>query len=396
MTQATLPAFVGSAKEQALAGRIWTIMTRWSMTYARGVLIRQTVANVSAALGENGQAVTVQQVDAVVRQNPAVFEREERNGELLIATTRDGISSARPVDRIHTFAQRLYEPQFPLDPDDLNNVVTLIKPIVPIIEPVHISSYWRGQRAPVADSEAPAGDALVLPSAPTFVAPTIPAVPAPAMITLSDGSMLDLRLPIATLMEQSGLLQDEVRTAFDNDATKRIVGFADYYYTGNVEPNFGKNDLRRIREYIVEQGEPLTDGTIMQDIYREQPGSSRFDLACFGLDYRLAREKDFEFVGVPGVYLWSAKGLAALGTKRLKASDIGQLYSFLPEGYDDEHEAIEGLVQHTLTSFEWEYGILPLNSALSNLLPLPVLPDQRTAVIRIEFPQQSTTALCEK
>jgi hypothetical protein len=54
------------------------------------------------------------------------------------------------------------------------------------------------------------------------------------------------------------------------------------------------------------------------------------------------------------------------------------------------------MVLHTLTFFEWEYGILPFDDALATLLPQPLLDDQRTSVVRVEVPQHyNTPYLCE-
>jgi hypothetical protein len=97
-----------------------------------------------------------------------------------------------------------------------------------------------------------------------------------------------------------------------------------------------------------------------------------------------------------GTNLWSAKGLPAIGGKRVKASDLGQLFAYLVEGYDDPDEAATGdIVLHTLTYFEWEYGVLPFNTDLQALLPPPLLDEQRTAVIRVESAQHYSSYLCE-
>jgi hypothetical protein len=102
---------------------------------------------------------------------------------------------------------------------------------------------------------------------------------------------------------------------------------------------------------------------------------------------------------MPGANLWSAKGLPAIGGKRVKASDLGQLFSYLQDGYDDTlDEPAEGLALHTLTFFEWEYGLLPLDAALSTLLPPPVLEDQRSSAIIVRYDAPNGdyfTYLCE-
>lgn len=408
MAQATAPAFTGNVEEQGLAQRVFELMTRsYGSLFARDALIRQSLANLSAYLAER-EGVPVDElrrrIDEVVKANPDIFAREERDGDVMIATSRNGAPVARRPDTLHTFRDRLYEPEHPLPVDDISNIVTTTRQVIPAPEPVLISPFWLGIRrepAPTVETpdepvvqpelEAPAADLAV------EEAPVAEVVAPRTSITLRDGTTVDLALPVEELLAQYGsTLQAELGAALDGDPLRRVVSFGDRYYPADDLPTFGKNDLRRIREFIVEQGEPIPDTTIVNDLYRERPGTPRFESFRFGLDYRLLRERDFEFVGMPGANLWSAKGLPAIGGKRVKASDLSQLYAFLPDGYDDSAgDAGSDMYLHTLTFFEWEYGILPLDAALAALLPGPLLDEQRTAVIRVESGQHYTPYLCE-
>ncbi len=409
MAQAIAPVFQGDTEEQALAERVFEVMTRsYGSLYARDALIRQSISNLAAFLAQ-GEGIPAEQmqgrIDTVVKQNPKVFSREEHNGDVIVATTRGGRAVARPADTIHTFRDRLYEPAHPLSVDDISNIVTTVRQTIPEPEPVLISSYWRG----MASTPAEVTPEPAVELEPAFVAPVIEQpeveesqVTTPQVsttsIVLSDGTTVDLALPLDQLLVEHGAaLQAELRAALDDDPLRRLVSFGDRYYPQDGLPNFGKNDLRRIRDFILEQGGPVLDTTILTDLYRERPNNANFEMVRFALDYRLVREKDFEFVGMPGAHLWSAKGLPALGGKRLKASDIGQLYAFLQDGYDDSAgDAAGDMVLHTLTFFEWEYGVLPFDDALATLLPQPLLDDQRTSVVRVEVPQHyNTPYLCE-
>lgn len=420
MAQAVAPTFQGSSEEQTLAGRVFEVMTKsYGSLYARDALIRQSVSNLATYLaeGDASAAEKIQaRIDKMIKHNPDIFFREERDGEVIVATTRDGHSFPRPLDTKHTFRERLYEPAHPLSVDDMSNIVTTVRQTIPAPEPVLISSYWRGIANTPAEAEAVTVEAEAeFETAPSAVAPaqaeevrvaapqTTPAqVSAPqgptTSIVLSDGMTVDLALPLDQLLAEYGVaLQAELRAALDDDPLRRLVSFGDRYYPQDGLPNFGKNDLRRIRDFILEQSAPVLDTMILTDLYRERPNNANFEMVRFALDYRLAREKDFEFVGMAGANLWSAKGLAAIGGKRLKASDIGQLFAYLPDGYDDTaDDVVEDMALHTLTFFEWEYGILPFDEALAMILPQPLLDDQRTAVIRIEVPQHySNSYLCE-
>lgn len=269
--------------------------------------------------------------------------------------------------------------------------------------------------APIAPEPAPAAVEPVAPEpvvpepAPAVVEPT-PAKPAPArpferstIFTLPDGTPIDLRRGVPALLEEYGeqlaaLLAEKI----EQDPLRRIVSFGRKYFPEAAVASLGKNDLRKIRDYIIERNEPLLDTELIADLYYHNPNKSDYEGFRFSLNYRLHREKDFEFVGVEGAYLWSTKGLPAVGGKRVKAAEMGQLTSFLVEGYDDslEIQSAEsvrqsGSVTRLLSFFEWEYGVLPLDATLAALLPGPVLPEQRSAALRFESPQHYSSHLVE-
>jgi len=419
MAVATELEFTGSAQQQALARRIFEIMAGQGSLHARDALIRQSLDNLAAFFAEQDNSTPEQvlpQIEAVVAANPAIFAREERNDTVFIVTSRRGVSIAREADKRHTFAQRLYEPVRPLPVEDINNIVTTVRPPLTTIEPVQISNYWRALAGQTAADEQLIVPAVEEPVETPEAAPVTPVVEAPVQqqpvvvappptrrptvpstaILLSDGGVVDLKESVATLMAQFGeTLQAEVAAAFAEDPLRRVVAFGNTMYVSDALPNFGKNDLRRIRDYIVEQGEPAADVAILSDVYRERPGTNSFEVFRFGLNYRLSREKDFEFVGTEGHHLWSAKGLPAIGSKRIKASDLGQFYAYEVDGYDDTEPVAEGRVSHYLTVFEWEYGVLPLNHAFASMMPKPLLPEQRTVTLRVEAPQHYSTYTAE-
>ncbi|MDP9310624.1 MAG: hypothetical protein M3R24_07000 [Chloroflexota bacterium] len=431
--------FAGSAEEQTLARRVFEIMTGQGSLAARDALIRQSLDNLAAYLSAQDNTSAEQlapRIEAAISANSDVFKREERDGTVIVSTSRRGASSGRQPDRRHTFAQRLYEPVKPLPVEDINNIVTTIRPPLTTVEPVQISNYWRAlagqaplevdlvvptaetpveapaEEAPVPAAEAPAMatpavvepepavEATPQPTVPQPVPVQRPVAPRPAVslttVLLSDGTAVDLKRPVDDLMAEFGAaLQAEVAAAFSEDPLRRVVSFGAQYYSADALPNFGKNDLRRIRDYIIEQAEPMPDVSILSDVYRERPGTNSFEVFRFGLNYRLSRERDFEFVGMEGLSLWSAKGLPAIGSKRVKASDLGQFYSFQVEGFDETEPSTDGTVSHYLTPFEWEYGVLAMNAAFASIMPQPLLPEQRSAALRIEAPQHYSTYLAE-
>lgn len=155
MAQAIAPVFQGDTEEQVLAERVFEVMTRsYGSLYARDALIRQSISNLATFLAQD-EGIPAEQmqarIDTVVKQNPGVFAREERDGDVIVATTRVGRAVARPADTIHTFRDRLYEPAHPLSVDDISNIVTTVRQTIPEPEPVLISSYWRGMASTPAD-----------------------------------------------------------------------------------------------------------------------------------------------------------------------------------------------------------------------------------------------------
>jgi|YNPBryunderm2012_1023409.scaffolds.fasta_scaffold01387_6 hypothetical protein len=257
--------------------------------------------------------------------------------------------------------------------------------------------------APVVP-EIPAPAPVVEAPAPVVAPAPRPAQPPRSTVfTLSDGTAIDLRRPVDEIMAEYGdLLAQVLAERLERDPLQRIVSFGRKYYPEANLASFGKNDLRKIRDYILERNEPLLDTEIIADLYYHNPRQADYEGFRFSLNYRLHREKDFEFVGVEGAYLWATRGLTITSGKRVKAAEMGQITSYLVEGYDDSSElqSVEavrqsGSVTRLLTFFEWEYGVLPLDAGLAALLPPPLLPDQRTAVLRFESPQHYTTYLVE-
>jgi len=425
--------FAGNAEQRALAEQVFQIMKTQGAFFAADAPIRQTLANLAdffAAQRKTDRSKVAQEIEAALGKNETIFAREQQGDDVSYVISRLGAYRPRNDENTHMFKQRLYEPENPLPVDDISVVVTTTRPALTTVEPVFISDYWQQQAGltpivPSYDTEEP----LVEEVAPVEAAAEIaeeavlveqaeaeqPAVaaaekPVPAtigiqntMITLPNGVQIDLRRPVADLIAQYGpSLLTQFRAALDNDPLRRIVTFGNDAFPEAAVENFGKNDLRRIRDYLIETGEPMSDTQIIADIFYHNPRQNDYETFRFALDYRLSREKDFEFVGVEGARLWSTKGMPAIGTKRVKASEMGQLTGYLEEGFDDslaEQSADSirktGTLNHILTFFEWEYGMLPYSKAFAALLPTSLLSDQRTTVLRIESPQHYSSALAE-
>lgn len=459
--------FEGDDNQKTLVDEIFRLMMTQGSLFAADAAIKQTLTNLTDFLAlqhKRDRAEMAQAIDAALRANSAIFAREEHNGEVVYVTSRVGRYVERIEDTSHMFQQRLHKPDAPLPIDDLSVVVSTSRPALTTVEPVFISDYWQRQAGmspivppPPATEEATAPAVVAAPvvpvvaplvteapplpvsepSVPVFAAPPVtpvittepvvevvtpvvevaapvvvappPVVAAPVsvatkLIALNDGTLVDLTPTVDEIMATHGAkLTNQLVDRLEHDPLRRIVSFGRSYYPEASVVNLGKNDMRRIRDYILERNEPLLDTEIIADLYYHNPRQGDYEGFRFSLNYRLLREKDFEFVGVEGARLWSTRGLPALGTKRVKVSEMGQLTAFLlEEGYDDSTqlqsaEAVQqsGQATRILSFFEWEYGILPLDTQLSALLPDPMLPDQRTAVVRFDSPQHYTNYLIE-
>jgi hypothetical protein len=423
------PTFSGNAEQKALAEQIFQLMKAQGSFFAADAPIKQTLGNLAdfiATQNATDRAKTERDIDAALSKNNAVFAREERDDDVIYVISRLGAYRPRQEDNSHMFKQRLYEPDNPLPVDDISVVVTTTRPALTTVEPVFISDYWQQQAGltpatpsigELEEMAAPALEEAAEPEIEEAAAPVAETAATPVaekaapaisgiqntLITLPNGVQIDLRRPVADLMAQYGpTLVTQFRAALENDPLRRIVTFGNDAFPEAAVENFGKNDLRRIRDYLLETGEPMLDNQIIADIFYHNPRQADYETFRFALDYRLSREKDFEFVGVDGARLWSTKGMPAIGTKRVKASEMGQLTGYLEEGFDDslaeqspDSIRSSGTLSHILTFFEWEYGVLPYSKALAALLPTPLLPDQRTAVLRFESPQHYSSTLTE-
>jgi hypothetical protein len=416
-------AFRGSVEQRALAEQVYKIMTTQGRLFAVDAPIRQTLANLADYFAMQRKAdreQVAEEIDAALRENEGLFAREEREDDVFYVTSRTGAYTPRQEDTRHMFRKRLHDPENPLPVDDISVVVTTTRPALTTVEPVYISEYWQQQAGilptpsfedtiegePI-EQQALEVEPEVFDEAPVVVAAPTPTVvervPVDSVITLPNGLQIDLRRPVEELMAQYGsTLTSQLRTAVERAIAPRLVVFGNQVFPELGSSGFGKNDLRRIRDYLLEAGEPLLDTQILQDIFRYNTNRPDYESFRFELNYRLSREKDFEFVGVEGARLWTTKGMPPIGTKRLKASEMGQIMGYIEEGLDDSlaNQSADtirksGTLSHILTFFEWEYGVLPFTRAMAALLPSALLPDQRTTVLRFEAPQHYTSALVE-
>jgi hypothetical protein len=236
--------------------------------------------------------------------------------------------------------------------------------------------------APVADPEEPTEPVIeeFSEEAPVVAARTITT----QVTTSTDVTDVDdLNLAIAIRAQLAG--------------DPRVANFGEQWLMEDRVPRFSRGDLRRLREYMQEKEQPVTDDDLVQDVLAVRPGSPDFGLVRFAVNYRLSNEhREFEFVGTGNQRFWSTSGLPQIGTTRRKLNEIGTDYRYLLDETpaDVAPRSLES-IDHTLTFYEFIHGLLPYDAEMQALLPAAMVPGQKSVVLTFECPQSFTTYLVE-
>lgn len=373
------PNVSGTKRQQDLASRVLNLMLSRGMFMSLNAPITLSMSSLVAFLESQGEKDVRGDLDAAIAANPDLFSVEAVDGDQLISTTREGRApvSVRPVNN-HSFASRFLTPlpkserpatprprvrQQPAEVDLLAEVAT-----EPEFDVVEAATEAPAEPEPVEEEATPAITR-------TITTQTI----APTDISEVD----DVNLAQA-IRERLG-------------ADPRVANFGEQWLMEDRVPRFSRGDLRRLRDYMQEKEQPLTDDDLVQDVLGVRVGSPDFDLMRFALNYRLANEhREFEFVGTANQRFWSTSGLPQIGTTRRKLNEIGTDYRFL---IDETPQApayhSRPSIDHTLTFYEFIHGLLPYDAEMQELLPAPMTPNQKSAVLTFECPQSFTTYLVE-
>jgi hypothetical protein len=370
--------FAGSKREQALAEKIMGLILARGMFMSANAPIKLSLGSLAEFLDSQGEKDSRARIDAVIEANPTVFSIEETEGEPYLVTTRDGRAPqvARAETR-HTFAARFHTPLPKPEaaaPRPRPRQEAALVDVLAGMDELQIDEQTIKPEAQPAVVEERAEEA------PAAVARTITTQAIkPTEVTEVD----DVNLAVA-LRERLG-------------ADPRVANFGEQWLMEDRVPRFSRGDLRRLREYMQEKEQPLTDDDLTQDVLGVRPGSSEFELVRFGVNFRLSNEhREFEFVGTANQRFWSTSGLPQIGTTRRKLTEIGTDYRFL---LDEEPSGpvyrSRETVDHTLTFYEYIHGLLPYDAEMQALLPGPMTSSQKSAVLTFECPQAFTTYLVE-
>lgn len=368
------PAFAGKESDQQIASELFDAMVSMARFFPKSAPIRVQLDSLVQFMTSRHNDKTAEEqrydIERVLNENSAVFAREEQDDIVWYLTTVEGVapSGSTSTTDSHSLAKRFQEP-------------------VPVTS---APESYRSRRARGRATEEVGGlepGTAEVPEAVETVEPSLARV-VPEPVDVEPAVEVDLSeidaAGLASIIEST--LAQEPGVAY----------FGDEWWSEDKVATLSRGDLRRIREYILERGEPLTDETLLQDVLGVRPGSDNYDVERFRVNYRLSSEqREFEFVGTPDQRRWSTNGLPTIGTTKRKLSEIGTDYRFLIEYPGQVEETGEPVIEHVLTYYEYEYGVLPYTAAFAALFPKPMLADQRVAVLSFESPQTYETILAE-
>lgn len=383
----------GSASEQELAAIVLNVMLARGMFMSANAVIRMPVSVLAEYASSQGKTGGDQAILEAAAANPDVFAVDVTGDEPMIQTMRDGRAPVlvEPVSR-HSFAKRfltpLPRPDRPLTqrprPRPQEPVIDVMAEIVDLpldVMPLTVSFDF--------EVEEPAVVAAPEVIEPEVEAPAVAEVPAARTITTHVSRATDVSN--VDDLELARALRDRL------GSDPRVATFGEQWLMEDRVPRFSRGDLRRMKDYLQEKEQPLTDDDLVQDVLGVRPGSAEFDLQRFALNYRLLNEhREFEFVGTANQRFWTTSGMPPIGTSRRKLTELGTDYRFLLEELGDAPAyRTREAVDHTLTFYEFIHGMLPYDREMQELLAGPVTPGQKSAVLTFECPQSFTTYLVE-
>lgn len=382
----------GSASEQELAAVILNVMLARGMFMSANAVIRMPVSMLAEYASSQGKTGGEKAVLEAAVANADVFAVDATGEEPMILTMRDGRAPVvvEVVSR-HSFASRFLTPkprperslaQRPR-PRPQEPVIDVMAEIVDLpLNVAPLSAAFEIEEPVVAEVEVEVVE---------------PAVEVPAVVEAPVARIITTQVSRATDVSNVDDLElaRALRDRLGGDP--RVAVFGEQWLMEDRVPRFSRGDLRRMKEYLQEKEQPLTDDDLVQDVLGVRPGSAEFDLQRFALNYRLLNEhREFEFVGTANQRFWTTSGMPPIGTSRRKLTELGTDYRFLlDELSEGPAYRTRAAVDHTLSFYEFIHGMLPYDLEMQELLAGPVTPGQKSAVLTFECPQSFTTYLVE-
>lgn len=414
------PAFAGSKANQKLAERVFGVFRARGAFFSDSAPIRLSITQLVEFLdATEGPDNWSSKVDKALTASPDVFLREEADGDVFFTTTKQGKASVDVLttdDEPNNLKTRFATPEPVRETARPRRVLestgesSVIETGDQAFEKSYAPDSWqaavaaalreaqaRDQGVPGAIDE-PAGfnieDLVDLSEAAADMESDEPSVEDLEEI-LIDEQPVDL---VATPIDLSNATDDELISAIkiSLESDPDIARWGDLWMHESKVARLSRGDLRKAQEYIDENGEPLGDVELVQDLRSVNAGSPDFPLERFTVNFRLSREvRDFEYLGTSTEGLWATTNMPGVGSEKRKASELGQDYRFLTDYQNVPDGLEEGIVEHVLTFYEYQYGVLPLDASIGSIMPKPAFADQRAARLTMEAPQTGETFTIE-
>ncbi|CAN5331564.1 hypothetical protein BH23CHL1_BH23CHL1_07730 [soil metagenome] len=407
------PTFSGSKAEQELARRLFPVFSARAAFFPDRQPILLTLEQLSQFLDSTeGGKNWDKKVDAALTANPEIFQREERGDDILFITTKLGrppVATTEPGADQNTLRSRFATPEPRREPvkprrSAMRSGVTDSEDTIEDVEEQQFApDSWqaavaaalkdaqaRGVYPDVGPDEADQGFEAALEA-------VVERQDAAEELALADAVEPETE-PVYEAVDLSeasdGDLADAVRNSLSHEP--EVARWGDLWMHESKVAKLSRGDLRRAQEYVDEHGEPLSDIELVQDLRGVNPASPDFANERFTVNYRLSREvRDFEYLGTSKAGLWATVNMPTVGTEKRKASEIGQDYRFLLDYRTPGEGLEEGIIEHVLTFYEYQLGVLPLDANMSTVMPQAAFADQRAARLTMESPQTSETVTVE-
>lgn len=223
------------------------------------------------------------------------------------------------------------------------------------------------------------------------------------LLRLSDGTLLDLSVsPNALWAKHHVLFRGPLPNEWADNP--HVLTFGQCWLLDVLLVPLEDDDLTRVRDYLVERNQALSDSEILEELFAVTSRHDAFDRWRFTLSYRLsekAKELGVEFVGTGSVWSWAfqtapiekpERHRRLPGTERLPimyvseddvATELTRDDEPLdrpPEDLGQEWKPTRQSWEYLLTYYGWDNGVLPYNCQAREMIP-PLSEGQRRGVL---------------
>ncbi|HUG13753.1 MAG TPA: hypothetical protein VMM78_01945 [Thermomicrobiales bacterium] len=386
------PTFGGTKAQKSLAKSLFAVFNTRGRFYGDtspiSLSLNQIVEYKNAT--EPRDKDWTKQVSDALNASPEVFVRSEVDGVVEFTTTRRGVppgvaAGYGPPPQMLERRFETPEPKRAIPPTRRGTRLTSF-----ILPPDDREDDAPFEWQDVTPQEVRDAQSAVLPSTPTFDVDDDFGDEIDVAIDETPSSVVAADVGSATNDE----LSQAIRLSLSREIS--IAQWGDLWMNEDKVQRFSRGDLRRIEDLLRDQNLFAVDEEIVTDILGLRPQTPEFDAARFAINYRLSREtREFEYVGTDALGVWTLANQPAIGTTKRKSSEIGQDYRFLLDYRTPEEGIEEGLIEHVLSFYEYNHGVLPLDANLATIMPAPGFADQRAARLTFESPQTTETVTAE-